>query len=120
LRSQTAAARYRIPDVSVLLAPPPTDYLHDAAFLVVEPLSEDDVMSRVIAKLKEYDEKGVPNIWLIDPRLQLMWVNRPPALIEIEGDTIATADGSVELSRAKSSPRNDCLVFAKSVHWFQP
>lgn len=101
LRSQTAATRYRIPDVSVLLAPPSTDYLLDAAFLVVEVLSEDNVMSVVLAKLKEYAAKGVPNIWLIDPRLQLMWAYRPPALVEIEGDTIATADGSVELSRAE-------------------
>jgi Uma2 family endonuclease len=101
LRSRTAAARYRIPDVSVLLGPPTTRYLLDAAFLVVEVLSEDDVMSVVVAKLKEFAAKGVPNIWLIDPRLQSMWAYRPPALIEIEGDTIATADGSVELSRAE-------------------
>jgi Uma2 family endonuclease len=101
LRSKTANTRYRIPDVSVLLAPPSTDYLLDAAFLVVEVLSKCDIMSVVIAKLKEYDAKGVPNIWLVDPRLQLMWTYRPPALIEIEGDTIATADGSVELSRGE-------------------
>jgi len=99
LRSQTANTRYRIPDVSVVLAPPSTDYLLDAAFLVVEVLSKRDVMTVVIAKLKEYHAKGVPNIWLIDPRMQLMWVYRPPSLVEIEGETIAVADGSVELSR---------------------
>jgi Uma2 family endonuclease len=101
LRSRTANTRYRIPDVSVLLAPPSTEYMLDTAFLVVEVLSKRDVMSGVIAKLKEYAAKGVANIWLIDPRLQLMWVYRPPALVEIEGDTIATADSSVELSRAE-------------------
>jgi Uma2 family endonuclease len=99
LRSKTVNTRYRIPDVTVLLAPPSTDYLLDAAFLVVEVLSKRDVMSVVLAKLKEYAAKGVPNIWLIDPRTQLMWAYRPPALVEIEGDTIAAADGSVELSR---------------------
>lgn len=101
LRSKTANTRYRIPDVSVLLAPPTTKYLLDAAFLVVEVISEDDVMSVIIAKLKEYAAKGVPNIWLIDPRMQLMWAYRPPALVEIEGEAITTADGSVELSRAE-------------------
>jgi Uma2 family endonuclease len=101
LRSKTANTRYRIPDVTVLLAPPSTDYLLDAAFLVVEILSKRDAMSVVIAKLKEYSAKGVPNIWLIDPRMQLMSTYRPPALVEIEGDTIATADGTVELSRAE-------------------
>lgn len=72
LRSSVTATRYRIPDVCVLLAPPQTRYLLDAAFLVVEVLSEGDVMSAVIEKLKEYAHKGVPNIWLIDPRLQLL------------------------------------------------
>ena len=101
LRSKTASTRYRIPDVTVLLAPPQTDYLLDAAFLVVEVLSKRDVMTVVFAKLKEYHAKGVPNIWLIDPRAQLMWAYRPPALIEIEGEAIATADGSVELTRGE-------------------
>jgi Uma2 family endonuclease len=99
LLSQTATARYRIPDITVLLQAPQTEYLLDPAFIAVEVLSEDDVMSRVIAKLKEYAAKGVPNVWLIDPRERLMWVYRPPALVEIEGDTISTADNSIELSR---------------------
>jgi len=101
LRSRTATTRYRIPDVTVLLAPPETDYLLDAAFLVVEVLSKRHVMSVVIGKLKEYAAKGVPNIWLIDPRARLMWVYQPPALVEIESETIAAADGSIELSRAE-------------------
>jgi len=101
LRSKTATTRYRIPDVSVLLAPPQTDYLLDAAFVAVEVLSKRDVMSVVIEKLKEYHAKGVPNIWLIDPRTRMMWVYRPPALVEIEGEMITSADGSIELSRAE-------------------
>jgi Uma2 family endonuclease len=101
LRSKTATTRYRIPDVSAVLAAPSTDYLVEPAFLVAEILSKRDVMSVVMAKLKEYHATGVPNIWLIDPRLQSMCVYRPPALVEIEGDTIATADGSVELTRGE-------------------
>jgi len=100
-RSRTTASRYRIPDVTVLLTAPTTRYLLEAAFLVVEVLSEDDSMTRVIGKLQEYAALGVPNIWLIDPRMKLMWVYRPPALVEIEGDTVAVTDGSLELSRAE-------------------
>jgi len=101
LRSSATGTRYRLPDVCVLLAPPKTKYLLDAAFLVVEVLSESDVMSSVIEKLNEYAGTGVQNIWLIDPRLQLMSTYRRPALIEIEGQVISTTDGSVELSRAE-------------------
>jgi Uma2 family endonuclease len=101
LRSSVTGTRYRLPDVSVLLAPPRTRYMSEAAFLVVEVLSESDVMSVVIEKLREYAVKGIPNIWLIDPRLQLMSVYRRPTLDEIEGEVISTADGSVELSRSE-------------------
>src|SRR5438445_12646103 len=48
LRSQTRATRYRLPDVCVLLVPPKTKYVLEAAFLVIEILSEDDSMSRVM------------------------------------------------------------------------
>ena len=99
LRSSVTSTRYRLPDVCVLLAAPKTRYLLDAAFLVVEVLSESDVLSVVIEKLKEYWRKEVHNIWLIDPRLQLLYTYRPPTLIEIEGDVISTVDGSVEVSR---------------------
>src|SRR5271154_1567457 len=100
LRSSVTGTRFRLPDVCVLLAAPKTKYLLDAAFLVVEVLSEGDVMSAVMEKLNEYAGKGVPNIWLIDPRLRLMSVYREPGLVEIEGEVITSADGSVELSRA--------------------
>ncbi len=101
LRSSVTGTRFRLPDVCVLLAAPKTRYLLDAAFLVVEVLSEGDVMSVVIEKLKEYANKGVQNIWLIDPRLQLLWTYHPPTLVEIEGDAISTADATVELTRAE-------------------
>jgi Uma2 family endonuclease len=101
LRSSVTGTRFRLPDVCVLLTAPKTRYLLDAAFLVVEVLSESDVMSVVIEKLKEYANKGVPNIWLVDPRFQLLWTYRPPTLVEIEGDAISTADRSVELSRSE-------------------
>ncbi|MCU1234269.1 MAG: hypothetical protein JWP63_2236 [Candidatus Solibacter sp.] len=101
LRSSVTGTRYRLPDVCVLLAPPKTKYLLDAAFLVVEVLSESDVMSVVIEKLKEYANKGVPNVWLIDPRLQVVFTYVPPTLVEVEGEAVSGKDGSVELSRAE-------------------
>ena len=100
LRSSVTGTRYRLPDVCVLLSAPKTRYLLDAAYLVVEVLSEGDVMSSVIEKLKEYANKGVQNIWLIDPRLRFVWMYRPPTLVEIEGDAVSTADRAIELSRS--------------------
>ncbi len=101
LRSSVTDTRYRLPDVSVLKTAPKTKYLLDAPYLVVEVLSESDVMSVMIEKLKEYAGKGVDNIWLVDPRLRLLYAYRPPALVEIEGEIISTTDGSVEVSRGE-------------------
>ena len=99
LRSSVTDTRYRLPDICALLAAPKTKYLVDAAYLVVEVLSEDDVMSKVIEKLKEYDRKGVANIWVIDPRMQTVSVYRRPTLYEVEGDRVATYDENVWLTR---------------------
>ena len=90
LRSQTRPTRYRLPDVCVVLEAPKSKYLLDVAYLAIEILSEDDSMSKMLEKLEEYDRKGVPNIWLIDPRLRKIAVYSSGDLHEISADVIAT------------------------------
>ena len=99
LRSEVTESRYRLPDVCVLLSSPGTKVLRDAAFLAVKILSEDDRMTNVIEKLEEYAAKGVPHIWVIDPRLQQMFAFRSNCLQRVEGDVIATDNPRLELTR---------------------
>ena len=100
LRSQTRATRFRLPDVCVLLVLPRTKYLVDAAFLAIEVLSEDDRMTKTIERLEEFDRKGVPNIWVIDPRRRTVSVYANGVLHEVRGASIATAgDPCLELTR---------------------
>ena len=99
LRSKTRETRFRLPDVCVLLHPPKTKYLLEAAFVAIEILSEDDRMTRVMEKLEEYEQKGVPNIWVIDPRLKTMSVYSHGVLEEIRGEIIATDNPRLELTR---------------------
>src|SRR5271165_2986345 len=99
LRSQTRATRFRLPDVTVLLAMPRTEYLIDAAFIAIEILSKDDRMTNVMEKLLEYEAKGVKNIWLIDPRLQQMSVFRDGALRVISGPALTTTNPEIQLTR---------------------
>jgi Uma2 family endonuclease len=101
LRTRVSETRFRLPDVCALWAAPQTRYLLDAAYLVVEVLSEGDDMSLATEKLREYDRKGIGNIWLIDPRRKILWVYRHPVLNEIDGETIATGDQQVSLSRGE-------------------
>src|SRR5213080_4475687 len=100
LTFRTSPTRYRIPDVCVVLTRPTTKFLLDAAYIVIEILSEDDNMSRVMEKLQEYERKGVPHIWLFDPRLRTMSVYTTGVLHEIREDRIATsAEPRIELTR---------------------
>jgi Uma2 family endonuclease len=93
-RSNTARTRYRLPDISVLLSPPATRYLLDPAHIVIEILSDDDKMTKVLEKLAEYESKGVPHIWLVDPRLKLMSVYESGDLKHVE----TFRAGDIELS----------------------
>ena len=100
LRSQTRATRFRLPDVCVLLARPKTKYLVDAAFLAIEVLSEDDRMTKTMERLEEFYRKGVPNIWVIDPRLRTVSVYSNGTLNEVRGAGIATTgEPRLELTR---------------------
>jgi Uma2 family endonuclease len=99
LRARTRETRYRLPDVCVLLTRPQTRFLVDAAFVAIEILSEKDSMSRMLEKLEEYSQMGVPNIWLIDPRMQTLFVYSSGRLDEVRGDTIATCEPRLELTR---------------------
>ncbi|MEO8657007.1 MAG: Uma2 family endonuclease [Bryobacteraceae bacterium] len=101
LRSQTTATRFRLPDITVLMAPPQTRYLLEAALIAVEILSEDDRMTQVVEKLTEYEAKGIRNIWVIDPRLQLVSVFTKGALVPVQGDSVRAEQLDVELTRAE-------------------
>lgn len=99
VRSRTRETRFRLPDVAVALQKREGRFLAVPPFVAIEILSEDDRMTRVIEKLKEYAEWGVPNIWVLDPRTRQMFVFQKNALLEIEGDGIATDSPRLELTR---------------------
>jgi hypothetical protein len=56
-------------------------------------------MIRIMEKLEEYEQKGVPNIWMIDPRLKMMSAHSHGALPEIRAAVIATGEPRLELTR---------------------
>src|SRR5450432_4464332 len=101
LRGKVNPTRYRLPDVTVLLSAPRTRVLLEAAFIAIEILSEDDRMSRVIEKLKEYAAIGTLHIWVFDPRVKLMFTFQSNSLREVDGDVIATDEPRLELIRAE-------------------
>jgi Uma2 family endonuclease len=101
VRSRTRETRFRLPDVAIALHKAEGSYLAEPPFAAIEILSQDDRIPRVIEKLKEYVEWGVPNVWVLNPQTQRMNVFRNGELIEISGDVIATESPRIELTRAE-------------------
>jgi Uma2 family endonuclease len=99
LRMRTTGDRHRIPDVSVTTFEPESNVLEEPPLIAIEILSEEDSVTGLIEKLKEYESIGVPNIWVFDPRLREMFTFHANALQEITRDVIATEDPRIELTR---------------------
>jgi Uma2 family endonuclease len=49
-------------------------------------------------KLEEYDRNGVPNIWVIDPRLRKMSIYTTGDLHEVRTAVIATTGQEISLT----------------------
>ncbi len=73
LRVQVAAARYRIPDITVTTRKIRGKILREPPFLCIEILSPEDRASRIEAKIDDYLSFGVPYIWIIDPLARKGW-----------------------------------------------
>jgi Uma2 family endonuclease len=65
---QVSPSRYRLPDICVTLGEPEGRYFTTPPFLCIEILSPEDHMGRMLAKIADYLNFGVPYVWVIDPR----------------------------------------------------
>jgi Uma2 family endonuclease len=69
LRVQVASDNYRVPDVTILSRSAPREQVVTRPPLAVfEILSPTDAMTDVLEKLADYQQMGIPAIWLIEPR----------------------------------------------------
>jgi len=67
-RVQVSASRYRVPDICVTIGEPDEQIFTAPPFLCIEILSPEDRMPRVLAKVADFLQLGVPFVWVIDPR----------------------------------------------------
>ena len=69
LRVQVAADNYRVPDVTVLSRNAPREQVvTETPLAVFEILSPTDRMTDVLEKLADYQQMGIPAIWVIEPK----------------------------------------------------
>ena len=74
LRVQVAPDRFRVPDVTLLNRTAPREQIVTHPPLAVfEILSPEDLMSRMLEKLADYEKMGIGAIWLIEPKKQVCY-----------------------------------------------
>lgn len=74
LRVQVSPTNYRVPDVVVFDRSRPIEQiLTQPPIAVFEVLSPEDMMSRLLRKLADYAAMGIRNIFVIDPRTELVY-----------------------------------------------
>jgi Uma2 family endonuclease len=84
-----AADLYRIPDLAVFAGSRPQEPVPSRPPLVViEIISPDDRYSQVLEKLAEYEEWGVPHIWVVDPHRRTLATYESGALFRVDKLTL--------------------------------
>jgi Uma2 family endonuclease len=66
-RIQVSVSRYRVPDLCVTIGEPDEQIFTAPPLLCVEILSPEDRMPRVLVKVADFLQLGVPFVWAIDP-----------------------------------------------------
>jgi Uma2 family endonuclease len=99
-RVQVSASRYRLPDVCVTLGLPDEQIYTTPPFLCIEILSPEDQMGRVLAKVSDYLNFGVPYVWVIDPRKRKGTVYTAKDSITPEDGVLRTENPEIALPLA--------------------
>ena len=69
LRVQLATDNYRVPDVTILSRNAPREQIVTQPPLAVfEILSPTDTMTDMLERLADYQQMGIPAIWVIEPK----------------------------------------------------
>jgi Uma2 family endonuclease len=71
LRFPVAPGRFRVADLAVYAHQPPSAEIPpEVPHVVVEVISPDDKYDELMVKLADYQNFGIPHIWLADPALR--------------------------------------------------
>jgi Uma2 family endonuclease len=69
LRVQVAADNFRVPDVTILSGTAPREQIVlQPPLAVFEILSPKDTMTDMLERLADYQQMGIPAIWVIEPK----------------------------------------------------
>ena len=97
-RVQVKPTRFRVPDISVLVGPPPAGpILEEPPFLCVEILSPRDRMQEMQERIDDYLNFGVRHVWLIHPRTRRAFVYTSDGVREAKDGVLRTTDPEIRV-----------------------
>ena len=97
-RVQVRPNRFRVPDVTVLLAPAPKEQIFTSPpFICIEILSKDDTMLYMQEKIDDYLDFGVPYVWIINPRNRKAYHATRTGIIEVTSGKLETKNPAINL-----------------------
>lgn len=100
-RVQVKAARFRIPDICLLPADAPDEQIITHPPLAcIEILSREDTMTRLVERLDDYLNMGVPNIWIIDPLTRRGYRYTSEGFLEAKDGVLRTSRSDIALPLA--------------------
>ena len=99
VRLQVRKDRFRIPDIMLIpLEASREKIIVSAPLLCIEVLSPEDTKPRILKRIGEYFDMGVPTCWMVDPETGEAWIVAPGELTKVT-DGILRA-GEIELPLA--------------------
>jgi Uma2 family endonuclease len=100
-RVQVKARRFRIPDITVLLARPAGPIITEPPFLCVEILSPRDSMQQMQQRIDDYLAFGVRYVWVIDPRTRRAVVHTAEGAREASDGVLRTEGPEIRVPLAE-------------------
>jgi Uma2 family endonuclease len=104
-RVRVKPARYRIPDICVVLGAEPQEQIFtQPPFLCIEILSVEDRMVRVQERIDDYLEFGVRYVWLINPQTRKAWIYTSDGAREAKDGVLRTANPEIAVPLSEVLP----------------
>jgi len=101
LRVQAKPTRFRVPDVCVRRANAPSEQIvRTPPLLCVEVLSPEDTVARTRARVRDFLEMGVVQVWVVDPATRSVMVFSGTTMVEQNDGELKVPETPVILALA--------------------
>jgi Uma2 family endonuclease len=97
-RTRVSADRVRLPDVCIVSADAPFERVTlTPPLIAIEILSSEDRLPRVVQRLDDFLQMGVPNLWLLDPLERIAFTYSQQGLRKTVADRITVPNTPIYL-----------------------